>query len=569
MPPRRTPDDCDELARSSGSRASFWPVVCFLAGCAPPPDGSNPGADSTPSVDDTAAPTIADVSIANPYAPANTMMYAVTVTASSHGADAAHDATVGFARRGTDCETGTWMMGPVKRFETEDALTWILYNFKPGDPYDYKVQLGSEIQCGELGSPALPASLGALNLTFTKGQHQSNYLLFDTDDCAADPKLGGQRYLLAVDPALESIVWYLDVAGRSTIGGSDLSGWRYQSDRFLATVDKRYFYEWAWDGSVITAKDVAGGGCDGTDAYGPCIHHDAYRSEASGKTYVVASEQSALDGVGTNWDVCGGGSRFLDDGFQVWSEDFSTVDTHLLMRDYGYDPHQDGGPNVADQEPDGACDASLWSNYFDPYGTIDWIHLNSIAASTSDGTELLDLSIKEWDQVVRIDENGGVVWRLSPHAAYSDWGLRISPDLAGPASFGAQHDVHPISTDSLLMFDNTGDVAGSRVLRLNLAGDIATIDRSWVVVDASGNALTCRVEGSAQLVPYTDGARVVAMCNDAFTVVELVDASGNASVPPLAVSLPEKGFCAEGGPELRQGLRGWYRAFPVDRLGDF
>jgi hypothetical protein len=59
------------------------------------------------------------------------------------------------------------------------------------------------------------------------------------------------------------------------------------------------------------------------------------------------------------------------------------------------------------------------------------------------------------------------------------------------------------------------------------------------------------------------------MCNEGYTVVELADASGNPAVPPLAISLPEEGFCTEGGPDLRTGLRGWYRAFPVDHLGDF
>jgi hypothetical protein len=540
-------------------------VIALSSGCTPL---SSPSGDDTATVpDDSAAPTtIEDVSVAQP--PANTMMFAVTVTASGRGADAAHDAMVGYARRGTHCETGSWKMGPVKRFETEDALTWTLYNFEPGAPYDYKVQLGSEIQCGELGTPALPPTLAALDLTFTKGAYQTKYLLFDTDDCTSNPETGGQRYLIAVDPATESIVWYLDVAAHSTLGGGDLSGWRFQTDRFLATVDKRYFYEWAWDGSVMAAKDVAGDACDGS-AEGPCIHHDAYKSEVSGETYVLTSEQSSVDGEGTSWDVCGTSSRFLDDGFMVLDENLERIDAHFLMQDFGYDPAQDAGPNVIGDVPPGACDATLWSNYFDPYATIDWTHMNSVAASNVGGSEVLDLSIKEWDQVLRVDDAGTPLWRLSPHSEYSDWGLRMSSEISGPASFAGQHDVHAIADDSLLMFDNTGDVAGSRVLRVSLAGDIATIDRSWVVVDASGTPLTCRAEGSAQLVPGTNGEHVLAMCNEGFTVVELADATGSPSIPPLAVSLPEEGFCTEGGPDLRMGLRGWYRAFPVDQLGDF
>ena len=554
------------FAARLASTAVLWAT---LTACSAPPS-KNPADDSapeTPPTDDPAPPTIEAVAVSHPYVPANTMMYAVSVTVSSRGADAAYDAKVGFARRGTDCATGSWKMGRVQRFDTDHTLTWTLYNFEPGELYDYRVQLGSEVECGELGSPTLPPALEALDLQFTKGAYQTKYLVFDTDDCSATKDKGGKRYLIAVDAAAESIVWYLEVAARSTIGGLDLSGWRYQSDRFLATVDKRYLYEWGWDGSVLAAADVAGEDCDGTKAAGPCIHHDAVRS--GGMTYVISSKQSRMDGDGTSWDVCGSDSRFLDDGFQVLDDELSTAETLFLMRDLGYDPRQDGGPNVSEQEPQGECDASLWSNYFDPYATIDWIHLNSIAPSTADGTAVFDLSVKEWDQVLRVDDAGTLVWRLSPHADYSDWRLRMSSGVSGAVSFADQHDVHAIASDTLVMFDNTGDIEGSRALRLTLAEDVATIDRSWVVVDGEGTPLTCRIEGSAQLVPGTEGERVLAMCSDAFAIVELADGSGNPAVPPLAVSLSEQDFCTEGGPELRRGLRGWYRAFPVDQLGEF
>jgi hypothetical protein len=541
-------------------------TIAFLSACG---SASNTGNDTSSGTDDTAAPpTIDDVSVAHPYTPANTMMYAVTITASSRGADTAHDAMVGYAPSGTDCETGSWKMGQVQRFETEDSLTWILYNFEPGTSYDYKVQLGSEIQCGELGTPAIPTGLAALDLMFTKGDFQTKYLLFDTDGCSSTAEGDAERYLIAIDPATESIVWYLDVTSRSTLGGVDLTGWRYQSDRILATIDKRYLYEWAWDGSVISAQDVAGDACDGT-ADGPCIHHDAYRSDLTGNTYVITSEQSSVDGVGTAWDVCGTGSRFLDDGFQALDADGQSEGVHFLMQDYGYDPDQDGGPNVIEKEPEDSCDASLWTNFFAPYATIDWTHVNSIAASTSDSGEVIDLSVKEWDQILRLDESGTLLWRLSPHAEYSDWKLRMSSKITGPAGFGGQHDVHSPSANSLLMFDNTGDSKGSRALRVQLEGKLANIDRSWVMVDGSGTPLVCRVEGSAEVVPGTEDERVLAMCNDGFTVAELADGSGIPAVPPLAVSIPEKGFCSSGGPKDRFGIRGWYRAFPVDQLGDF
>jgi hypothetical protein len=542
-------------------------------------------ADDDPVVHEAVGPTVDDVEVSHPYEPANTMMYAVTVKLSDHADDADHDVAVGYAPAGTDCATGSWTFGPVQRFAIDDSMSSILYGFQPGVAYDYKVQVGAEgdTRCGELGMAVLPGNLAALNLTYTKTQYATRYALVDTDDCGYSTDGSSERrmYVIAIDADTEQIVWYLDVAARSTIGGKDLTGWRYQAGdpgRFLGTVDKRYVYEWAWDGTVLAARDVAGDGCDGSDAYGPCVHHDAFRSDVSGNVYVVASEQSSFDLAGTPWDQCATGSRLLDDGFQIWNADLSASETKSMMRDLGYDPaEEDVGPNIeAWLEQEEGCDATLWRDYFDPYATIDWTHLNSIAASSFGGTEVIDLSLKGWDQVVRIDESGALLWRLSSHAAYSDFGtLQMGPGITGEAAFGRQHDVHAVADDTLLMFDNVGDRTGSRVLRIHLdsALQASTIDRSWALVDGAGNALGCRIHGSAQPVPGTDGETVLTICNDERTVVELDDATGSTRPPPLTISLPDAlgpdGFCTAGGPTTREGIHGWYRAYPADSIGDF
>jgi hypothetical protein len=516
---------------------------------------------------------IEDVSIAAPYSPANTMMFEVAVTLSDHADDDDHDVSVGFAPHGTDCETGDWKMGKVQRFADTDTLSWILYNFQPGETYDYKVARGADVECGALGTPELPAALAALQFTYDKGDHATRYVLMDTDDCGGTDE--SRRYVIALDPETENIVWYLDVAARSTAGGSNLNGWRFQpgeTDRILGQVDKRYLYEWGWDGSVLSVMDVGPNGeCNGT-SQGPCIHHDSYRSEFSGKTFIIASAQSDVDGTGTVWDVCGSGSRFLDDGFQIWNPELTAYETKSLMDDYGYDPTQDGGPNSADEEGDTeACDANIWESAFDPYGTIDWTHLNSLTASSFGGGEVIDLSLKEWDQTLRVDDAGTLLWRLSGNPAYSDWAMDVAQGISGEARFVGQHDVHAVGPDALMMLDNLGDGVGSRVLRLQLddATRTATIDRSWAIADPSGAPLLCRLEGSAQEVPGTEGESVVSMCNDAFTVVEMDDATGNPAPPALAIALPEDGFCSEGGPPGRFGIHGWYRAFSVAEIGDF
>jgi hypothetical protein len=59
------------------------------------------------------------------------------------------------------------------------------------------------------------------------------------------------------------------------------------------------------------------------------------------------------------------------------------------------------------------------------------------------------------------------------------------------------------------------------------------------------------------------------MCNDFHAFVELNDATGaTGSAPPVYVSLATD-FCAMGGPSDESRIRGWQRAFPMSRVGEF
>lgn len=192
---------------------------------------------------------------------------------------------------------------------------------------------------------------------------------------------------------------------------------------------------------------------------------------------------------------------------------------------------------------------------------------------------MLDVSVRAWDQILRVDaDDGSYVWTLASDPDYSDWRpLRMAAGITGRRSFGGQHDVHDVGGNSLLMLDNIGDPAASRVLRIALTPpSTATIDRSWALVDSSGTPLDCPVEGSAQEVPGTSGESVLASCNDEFAIVELDDSSGYPTgytiEPPLVISLPDgtsDDFCTTGGPTARDMLRGFYRAFPLASVGAF
>jgi hypothetical protein len=526
-----------------------------------------------------AVPAIQNVAISNPHAPANTMMFEVRVRVRAAANDADHDARVGFAPSGTSCATGAWKMGREQRFATTNVLTWTLYNFQPGVAYDYKVQVGSgstaRTQCGALGTPQLPVNLAALNLQFAKRAPDTPYVLFDTFDCGSGTGATASRsHLLAVDTDSESIVWYLDVQSRSALGGRRNKGWRYQDGFFLTIMDKRWLYQWAWDGTVMAARDLAPDGeCDDSDAYGPCLNHDAYQSE-TGDTYVITTRQSSSDLSGSPWEDCEG-SLFIDDGFAVLDEDLDVIDQRFLMTDYGYDPAVDGGPHAGTRLQVG-CRNNTWPPFFDPYESIDWTHVNSIAGSSFGGSEVFDLSLKEFEQVLRIDDAGAVVWTLGSDAAYSDWGPIVrGAGVSGPLGFNGQHDAHAVSANEILMFDNQGDRAGGRAIRLSLdEGPPAqvTLDASWAVVDAGGTRLECMQQGSAQEVPGS--AHVLALCSPAYTIVELDDPTGAEGVPALAIWLDDTTagatrFCTSGGPTSLETLGGFYRAYPVDAIGEF
>jgi hypothetical protein len=521
----------------------------------------------------------------------NTLMIQAIVTVDDFADDAFHDATVGYARSSdyVSCDASTpWTYSAdIQRFDDDDERTWTLYNFVPNAQYRYVVRTGTtgtyEYTCGRVPRVTLPDALAALNFQYESAgashPSEARYVLMNLDDC------GGAANLFVLDTQNESIVWYLDVDAMTGNPDATVTGWRYQPatasepDRILAIIDRRYLYEWGFDGSLRRYLDFAAmGECDGsTDARGPCGHHDALTDDR-GTTYLLTGRTSSLPTTGSDWDACA--SRFVNDGYRVLDEDFAPVESRYLMTDYGYDPTVDGGPNAhpVSSAASDACWANTWAAYLGG-DVIDWTHVNSIDRTTDGSEEVLDLSLRNWDQILRLDaDDGSYVWSLANDPAYSDWRVRIAPSIDGARGFGGQHDVHTIGTDTLLMLDNLGDPAGARVLRLSLddSSAEATIDRSWALVDAGGAPLDCQVEGSAQLVPGSGDEHVLATCNDQFTIVELDDSSGYRTgrtiEPPLVISLPDgttEDFCDSGGPAGRNALRGFYRAYPLATVGSF
>jgi hypothetical protein len=535
---------------------------------------------------------------------ANTMMYDVRVTVDGTGADADHVARVGYVPTAdyTTCGDATveWKWASSQTFDTSDTRTWSLYNFLPGTAYTYKIEVGdpsgtTRVKCGNLqtmaaATPRLPTYLGYLNLQYAKSgaPYDTNYVIFETNDCGQGAPGGPNYYIVAVDVDAETIVWYLDVAAMSGLANGSGSGFHYQEgrtpaeDRLLLNVGKRHMYEWAFDGTENNSRDFAPSGeCSGdSGSDGPCVHHDVFKSDDTGNTYMLATRASTSDAMGTAWESrCGTGSRFLEDGFRVVDSNWDDLADYSLMADYGYDPTVDGGPgDTTVAARPGSCDSTLWNSFDPAYGVIEWTHTNSISASSFGGSEVIDLSLREWDQVLRFDATTGeLLWRLSPNSGYSDWGsVRKDTSIAGRADFRGQHDVHGVGPDTIMMLDNSGDPTATRVLEIELdsAPLAARITKSWALVDAAGDPLKCTIEGTGQQVPGSSADHVLAMCAQEYAFVELDDPTGNTGTPPpLFVQLPDgrgdEEICTTGGPTNVHDIHGWHKAYPAARLGEF
>jgi hypothetical protein len=207
---------------------------------------------------------------------------------------------------------------------------------------------------------------------------------------------------------------------------------------------------------------------------------------------------------------------------------------------------------------------------------IDWTHANSIAATTAGGGEVVDLSLRQFDEIIRLPSSlASVSWTLSPWPMRGDFALTSTyTDPPVSAMFQGQHDVHTDgAANVLMMFDNTGDADGARVLSVSLdlplpsAG--AEIDEVWMLADDGGNPWnTCTREGSARRVGAAND--VLAMCAPEYSFEELDNDDGSPHVPPLIVSVPDTStFCSTGSFIDRMDIGGWYRAIPLTAGGDF
>ena len=227
-----------------------------------------------------------------------------------------------------------------------------------------------------------------------------------------------------------------------------------------------------------------------------------------------------------------------------------------------------------------------WTGYFDGYPPIDWTHVNSLTVSSqavsSVAHEVLDLSLKPWDQIVRYDTVGSaILWSLNgqDNASYGEDLASSIPTTA--TDFENQHDVTVDTAGNILLFDNTGDGPSSaRVMQLQWDSGFttATITRVWpITTPVSGGSNQCSAQGSAEFVPpgTASSQSVVAMCPDQKLVQQLrktmsggTTVSASLYLDPDTSSCTSTCFCgsATGTPA---SVKGWTRAFQVSKIGVF
>jgi hypothetical protein len=186
--------------------------------------------------------------------------------------------------------------------------------------------------------------------------------------------------------------------------------------------------------------------------------------------------------------------------------------------------------------------------------------------------------------VIELDAStGALIWKLSGDgdtaSSYYDPPDFDPSDTGFPSvdtDFADQHDVHSVAADTLLMFDNQGDATQSRVLQIMLdpvgtamSTGSALIEKLWPVVDDAGGPEACSAQGSAEAV---GSGSVLALCNFGHFVEELgpdADHGAPLTVPTLFIQL-DSPACPPGfGPSNPNSIHGWYRAFPLAKIGDF
>src|SRR5262249_25998089 len=115
---------------------------------------------------------------------------------------------------------------------------------------------------------------------------------------------------------------------------------------------------------------------------------------------------------------------------------------------------------------------------------VDWLHLNAVSLSPTDGN--LVLSIRHQDWVVKVDYRGGqgdghVIWRLG-----QDGDFTLNSADPNPW-FSHQHNAHYLDDHTIILFDN-GDTRQASDPTAHSRGQVWTLDETTMTATPVLNA---------------------------------------------------------------------------------
>jgi hypothetical protein len=164
--------------------------------------------------------------------------------------------------------------------------------------------------------------------------------------------------------------------------------------------------------------------------------HDVQRLP-NGQTAVIGLTERTVNINGTPTDYVGDMIVVLDKNFQVtWVWDaFDYLDVNR-------------GPTLGETVQPGVVGPA---SAVPRLPAVDWLHINAVSWSPSDGN--LILSVRHQDWVLKVDYQGGagdghILWRLG-----QDGDFTVNSTDPNPW-FSHQHDAHFIDDTTLILFDN-------------------------------------------------------------------------------------------------------------------
>lgn len=197
--------------------------------------------------------------------------------------------------------------------------------------------------------------------------------------------------------------------------------------------------------------------------------HDVQRLP-NGQTAVIGLTERTVNINGTPTDYIGNMILVLDKNLQVaWAWDaFDHLDVNR-------------GPVLGEvvlpgsQEPTAAVPR---------LPAVDWLHLNSVSLSPTDGN--LVLSIRHQDWVIKIDYRNGagdghVVWRLGQGGDFTVNSTDPNP------WFSHQHNAHYVDDHTLILFDN-GNTRRASDPNADSRGQVWTLDEQTMTATLVVNA---------------------------------------------------------------------------------